>query len=162
MKILVMSDSHGRRDLVKKCIRQNSQSEVIIHLGDYVSDFDDLQFTFPDRMFINVKGNGDFYRDVPLVQTVTFEGVRIFLTHGHLHGVKYSLNALTAAALKENAQICLYGHTHESYNKYHDGLYVMNPGSLAYPRGSSYASYGLIEICPQGIMTNIVELKNLN
>lgn len=161
MKILVMSDSHGRRDLVERCIMTNSQAEVVIHLGDYVSDFDDFKFNFPNKMFISVKGNGDFYQNAPLVQTVTFNEVRIFLTHGHIQGVKYSLDTLMTLACKENAQICLYGHTHESYNKYHDGLYVMNPGSLACPRGSSHASYGLIEICEQGIMTNIVELKNL-
>lgn len=160
MKILVMSDSHGRRDLVEKYIRQNSQAEVVIHLGDYVDDFEGMRFNFSDRMFINVRGNCDFNRDVPLVQIVTFDGVKIFLAHGHTYGVKYSLHTLMKAARNEEAQICLYGHTHESYNKYHDGLYVMNPGSLAYPRGSSYASYGLIEICPQGIITNIVELKN--
>lgn len=161
MKILVMSDSHGRRDLVEKCIRSNSQAEVVLHLGDYTGDFSNMRFTFPEKMFINVRGNCDFDREVPLVRVETFEGVKIFMVHGHTHDVKYSLNAVMAAARKEGAQICLYGHTHESYNKYHDGLYVMNPGSLAYPRGMSSAGYGIIEICPQGIMTNIVEMANV-
>ncbi len=161
MKILVMSDSHGRRDLVEKCIRSNSAAEVVIHLGDFTSDFDNLRFMFPDRMFINVRGNGDFDHQIPLTQTIAFDGVKIFMAHGHTYGVKYSLNALMTSARKDGAQICLYGHTHESYNKYHDGLYVMNPGSLCYPRGMSRAGYGLIEICPQGIVTNIVELKNM-
>ncbi|MDD6396283.1 MAG: metallophosphoesterase [Firmicutes bacterium] len=161
MKILVMSDSHGRRDLVEKCIRSNSQAEVVLHLGDYTGDFADMRFTFPDRMFINVRGNGDFDRGIPQARVEAFDGVKIFMAHGHTYGVKYGLDAIMTAARKEGAQICLYGHTHESYNKYHDGLYVMNPGSLAYPRGMSRASYGLIEICPQGIVTNIVEFKNM-
>lgn len=159
MKILVMSDSHGRRDLVEKCIRRNSSAEVVIHLGDIVQDFFNFRYAFPDKMFLNVKGNGDFCAEEPAVDTAVFEGVKIFFTHGHLYGVNYSLNALKVSARKEGAQICLYGHTHVPYTEYDDGLYVMNPGSLAYPREMSAPSYGLIEICPQGIMTNIVEFK---
>ena len=160
MKILVISDSHDRRDLVKKCIMQNSQAEVVIHLGDCVSDTDGLRFSFPDRMFVNVRGNNDFEPDVPISQIITLEGVKLFITHGHRYGVNYGLESLISSACNENAQICLYGHTHTPYNKYHNGLYVMNPGSLAYPREVRYASFGLIELCPQGIMTNIVKFKS--
>lgn len=159
MRILVISDSHGRRDLVEKCIRQNSKAEVVIHLGDLVADINHMQFDFPDRMFINVKGNCDWGIDVPTTQCVTLEGVRIFLTHGHTQGVKYSIETLMSAARQNEAQICLYGHTHVPYNKYHNGLYVMNPGSLSEPRDSSRPSFGLIDIVPQGIVTNIVEFN---
>lgn len=161
MKILVMSDSHGRRDLVERCIRCNSSAEIVIHLGDNTTDVEAMRFMFPDRMIVNVRGNGDFDHNIPLEDTINAGGVKIFFAHGHTFGVNYSLASLMAEARKQGASICLYGHTHESYNKYHDGLYVMNPGSLAYPRGSSFAGYGLIEICPQGIITNIVETKNL-
>lgn len=157
MKILVMSDSHGRRDLVEKCIRQNSSAKVVIHLGDMVSDIENMQFDFPDRTFINVRGNCDWQTETPASQCITLDGVTIFLTHGHTQGVKYGLDTLISIARQNEAQICLYGHTHVPYNKYHDGLYVMNPGSLAYPRDSSRPGFGLIDIVPRGIVTNIVD-----
>lgn len=159
MKILVMSDSHGRRDLVRKCIEKHSDVGIVLHLGDNVFDIEDMDHIFPDKRIVYVRGNGDYMRKEPLTACVETDGVRIFLTHGHIHGVNYSLNALINDARKNGAQIALYGHTHVPYNKYHDGLYVMNPGSLALPRDSSRAGYGLIEICPQGIMTNIVEFR---
>ncbi len=159
MKILVMSDSHGRRDLVKRCIEKHSDVGIVLHLGDTVVDIMDMDRIFPDKQIVYVRGNCDYPRKEPLSACVEAEGTRIFLTHGHAHAVKYGLNVLMSEARKNGAQIALYGHTHVPYNQYHDGLYVMNPGSLALPRDSSRASYGLIEICPQGIMTNIVELR---
>lgn len=159
MRILVMSDSHGRRDLVEKCIRQNSSAEVVIHLGDMVADIENMRFDFPDRMFVNVRGNCDFCTQTPAAQCIQLEGVTVFLCHGHTQGVKYGIDTLMQVARQNEAQICLYGHTHARYNKYHDGLYVMNPGSLAYPRDSLSPSFGLIDIVPQGIVTNIVDFS---
>ena len=43
MKILVMSDSHGRRDLVKKCIEQHPDVQAVFHLGDLASDVREME-----------------------------------------------------------------------------------------------------------------------
>lgn len=156
MKILVISDSHNRPDLVKKCIGQNAAAEVVLFLGDVVTDIEKMPTEFPEKNFFYVRGNCDWRDDSPIAQCITLAGVNIFMTHGHTQGVKYGLTTLMAIARQNEAQICLYGHTHEPYNKYHDGLYVMNPGSLCEPRNSSRPSFGLIDIVPQGIVTNIV------
>ena len=55
----------------------------------------------------------------------------------------------------KKGDILLHGHTHIPETVYRDGLYIMNPGSL---RGS-YGSYGIIDITPQGIVTNIIDRK---
>lgn len=154
MKILVMSDSHGRRDLVEKCIVQHPDAQVVLFLGDVLADIRNMDQKFTNREFYYVKGNCDFGSDVPAELLITLEGTGILLTHGHAHGVKYGLNGLIDHARKKGAKIALYGHTHVPYNQYHDGIYVLNPGSLAYPRNYSTPSYGLIEITPKGILTN--------
>ena len=59
-----------------------------------------------------------------------------------------------SAARGNGAQIALYGHTHEPMTDYQDGLYVMNPGALGGARGS----YGIIDLTPAGIVTNIIFL----
>lgn len=162
MKILVMSDSHNRRDLVEKCIRQNPAADVVIHLGDVVTDIETMPSQFPEKTFFYVHGNCDWRTEVSATQCITLAGVNVFLTHGHRQGVKYGLTTLMAIARQNEAGICLYGHTHEPYNKYHDGLYVMNPGSLSEPRNASYPSFGLIDIVPQGIVTNIVRFDRFH
>ena len=48
----------------------------------------------------------------------------------------------------------LYGHTHNAFTDYEEGLYMMNPGSL----NGWQATYGTLDITPQGIVTNIVKL----
>lgn len=158
MKILVMSDSHGRRDLVKKIIQKHEDTAMVLHLGDVLEDVSDMPPLFPDRKFVWVRGNCDVYRDDPLHTCVTVDGVTLFMAHGHSFAVHYGLTALTQEALRRGAQICLYGHTHVPCNRYQNGLYIMNPGSLSRPRDSSRAGYGLIEICPEGIMTSLVTL----
>ena len=94
---------------------------------------------------------------VPVERLVTLEGTGILLTHGHAHGVKYGPEGLVGCARKKEAKIALFGHTHVPCNEYHNGIYVLNPGSLAQPRDCSRASYGLIEITPKGILTNTSE-----
>ena len=50
----------------------------------------------------------------------------------------------------------LFGHTHQALTEYHDGLYLMNPGSCH----GYYATYGYIDITDKGdIVTNIVRLN---
>ena len=39
MRIVVMSDSHGRVDRVKQVIEQQSEAELFIFLGDGTKDF---------------------------------------------------------------------------------------------------------------------------
>ena len=76
----------------------------------------------------------------------------ILCTHGHRYGVKSSDGALVERALKVNARILLYGHTHEPVTRYEDGLYIMNPGSARQGR------YGMIDITPNGIACILCEL----
>ena len=154
MKILAMSDSHGRSDLVQKCIAQHPDAEAVLFLGDVLIDMKGMDKKFPDKQFYCVRGNCDYDTEVPLERLVTLQGTGILLTHGHAHSVYYGLNALIACARKNGAKIALFGHTHVPYNQYHDGIYVLNPGSLSRPRDCSRPSYGMIEITPKGILTN--------
>ena len=157
MKVLVISDSHNRPDLVEICLRQNEAAEAVLFLGDVVTDIEKMPAKFPEKQFHFVRGNCDWRDDYPNTRCISLDGVTVFMAHGHTLGVKYGLTTLMSVARQNEAQICLYGHTHSPYNQYYNGLYVMNPGSLSEPRNSSRPSFGLIDIVPQGIVTNIVE-----
>lgn len=144
MKILVLSDSHSALSFMNYCVRK-LKPDALIHLGDYYDDAQALRDQFPEIPLCQVPGNCDRYRYPPGVleiQLVTMDGVRLYLTHGHRHHVKYDTSALLADARKAGAHAALYGHTHVADCRQEtDGLWVLNPGSCGYFGGSA----GLIE-----------------
>lgn len=140
MKILVFSDTHGAVQPMLGAIQTEAPDQVI-HLGDHVRDADSLaeQVSCP---VIRVVGNCDFMDMCSDHLIREFEGVRLFLTHGHRYGVKTSLLRLTYAAMEAGADAALFGHTHCQMNREHDGITLFNPGACGY-----YApSYGVIRI----------------
>ena len=139
MKILVFSDSHRSRGEMYDAIEVHSPHQVI-HLGDLLSDAEELSYTYPQLPICTVPGNCDGWTDAPLKKLITLGGVRILLSHGHLWGVKGGYDGAIAAARACEADILLFGHTHVAVcRQLEDGLWMMNPGS-------SRSSYGLIQI----------------
>lgn len=153
MRILVLSDAHGRTAPVEQAI-ERSQPEILLFLGDGLQELHYLEALYPTIVFHVVKGNCDF-SDAPGVQRLQIGGKRIFMTHGHLYGVKYSYETAIAAAEKAGADLLLFGHTHIAHQDYQNGLYILNPGSVAFPR-SGKPSYGWVDIVDRQIITNIV------
>ncbi|MGN0613262.1 MAG: metallophosphoesterase family protein [Porcipelethomonas sp.] len=158
MKIIVVSDSHGSLYSLEKVFSEY-YADIYIHLGDGERELDEICRLYPDKQVYHVRGNCDFasLSDEELLFSPDDKNV-IYAVHGHLHGVKSSLEPLKNTARKKSANILLYGHTHVRYCKYDDGLYIMNPGSIALPRDGGEPSFGIIELMPEGIMTNIVSL----
>ncbi len=157
MRILVTSDTHGDAASLRQAILAQPQADVVIHLGDGENDVEQAKRSFPDKMFLQVRGNCDWASQLPTVGEYEAEGVRIFYTHGHLYGVKSGDYQLISAARERKAQVALFGHTHLAREDYEDGLYLMNPGRLS----GWEASYGILDITPQGIVTNVVRLGGL-
>ncbi len=153
MRILVMSDSHGSGSAIEHAIEQQPDAQNVIFLGDGENEIENATYIYPERIFHIVCGNCDFGSNKPIHQVVTIGGKRIFICHGHTYGVKSTYENVIKAALNENADVVLFGHTHISYTEYRDGLYIMNPGSLT---RSSSSSYGFIDITDSGVMTVIV------
>lgn len=156
MKIIVMSDTHGTLDLAEDIIVEMEQIDCLIHLGDHYEDAVSIGRCM-DINVVAVKGNCD--RDQVKRDTVLeLEGHRLFLTHGHQYGVKTDLNKVYYKALELSCDIVLFGHTHMPVNIKHNGVLIMNPGSLSLPRGGSKASYGIIEINGKYVSSNIIEV----
>ncbi len=150
MKILVVSDTHGDYNSFYNLVRMQNNAEVVIFLGDGMEEFDEIKGQFSDKMFISVKGNNDWSTPAPLCDERVIEGKRIFMTHGHAYGVKHGLCGIVQEGHKRNADIVLFGHTHEAYEGYKEGMYILNPGSLH----KYTSSYGVIEIKNGQILTN--------
>ena len=127
-------------------------ADVVIHLGDGEEETDELKLSFPEKMFLQVRGNCDWGSTLPPEGVAEFAGKRIFYTHGYTYNVKYGLYEAVSAARAQKADVLLFGHTHVPLTEYSDGLYLMNPGSL----NGSTGTYGTLDITPVGIVTNIV------
>ena len=158
MRILVISDSHGRTGEVEKAIEAHPDIKHIFFLGDCVRDVEDLPYIYSDRSFHIVEGNCDGYTEYKSSDTVVLNSKRIFFTHGHAYSVKLGMERLCEAAKSLNADLVLYGHTHIAKTEYADGVYFVNPGSISAGR-SSGATYAVIDLVDAGIMPNIIKVN---
>lgn len=158
MRIVVFSDSHGDVFQAIEVVQRNEKEKIFVFLGDGAEDLDTLKDMYPHKEFIGVRGNCDFFCRLADEYMMDVEGVKILCTHGHNYNVKLSHDKLIEAARKKGAAVVLHGHTHKSFIKYDDGLYIVCPGSVSKPfdRNPTYAT---IDITGKGIFCNIVEMK---
>ena len=143
MELLIFSDSHGRVDGMRAALeRQVHSPQAVCFLGDGLRDATALELG--RAMLYDVRGNCDWgmQEDAPTERTVCLAGHRLFLTHGHMYGVKSGLGALIAAAARMEADVVLFGHTHAptlieipagdvvSGMALARPMYLFNPGSI--------------------------------
>ena len=113
--------------------------DAIMHLGDHVSDAEELSYALDLIDFYMVRGNCDFGAQAPETILTELGGVRLFLTHGHLFGVKSGMSRLKLEADRVGANIALFGHTHRALSETMQGLYVVNPGTAGVGAMCTYA-----------------------
>ncbi len=154
MDFLIFSDSHGNAERMQRAIlRQPKPPLAVFHLGDGFRDTQYLELR--GIPLYAVKGNCDLFLNGALEECpeerITAIGChRALLTHGARYGVKSGLGGLMAAAVRQNADIVLYGHTHiprldtvpagtELCGTVLDRpLYLFNPGSIG--QGGSFGT----------------------
>ncbi len=154
MRILVASDTHGDSGSLRRAILAQPGADIVIHLGDGENDVENVKFSFPNKTFLQVRGNSDWGSSIPDAGEYMAEGRKIFYTHGHNYGVKSGDYTLVSEARSRKADIVLFGHTHNPREDYEDGLYIMNPGRLS----GWEPTYGIIDITEQGIVLNVMKL----
>ncbi len=137
MKAVVISDSHKNFNSILRIMDREQDIHLLIHAGDVQQDVDDIQSVWPEISLEYVLGNNDFFSPgVPNERLFSFGGKRIFLTHGHLYGVKQSLAQIIQKAKILGADICIFGHTHLPYLQKIQDIWVLNPGTSS----NSYAT----------------------
>ncbi len=159
MKIGIMSDSHGNHMAMEAAIRLSGKVDLWLHAGDCREDAEYLKSLFRTRV-VYVNGNCDWPgaegQDEALIEA---EGHKIFLTHGHIYGVRQSTALLLDTAKANQADIAIYGHTHVA-ELTPGSVYVMNPGSVARPRDDVRASFMVMELLPDQLpVVKLVRMK---
>lgn len=163
MRIIVLSDTHGNYSALENILLRNANADWFIHLGDGERELDRFIMANPvyERKIIHVAGNCDPHSMSHDDFILPAAYCKIFATHGHLYGVKSSLERLKATAKENGCNIILYGHTHSRFMHEEDGLYIMNPGSASCPRDGKPASFGNIDISLYGVVMNIADVPPL-
>ena len=145
-----MSDSHGRNENVELAIAQVREEigefQMLIHLGD-VGDARELESLAGVPCYI-VRGNTDYDAKLLNANVIEAGGHRIFATHGHLYQVDMRLDLLRFAALENDCDIAMYGHTHVPYlEEDPEDVTILNPGSISKPRQADHRyTYMVMEI----------------
>lgn len=151
MKILIASDTHSNNGLLIAAIKKEMPLDMVIHLGDLESTASlweiDAAIPVPVARHF-VLGNNDIFVKLDSskeVQLGTYH--KAFLSHGHRYGVNFGLEELRDEAHRRGCDIAMFGHTHRICYEYMDGVMLLNPGSIAYPRGAERRkSYVILEI----------------
>ena len=152
MRILVISDSHRANANVKKVLERVGKIDAMIHLGDAEGSEDIFrQWLEPDCELFIVRGNNDFFSDLESERSVQIGRYSVLLCHGHLYNVSLGVELLRKEARARNYDVAMYGHTHRPYFENRDGLVILNPGSISYPRQEGRKpSYLIMEIDGKG------------
>lgn len=161
MKWMIASDLHGSaltcRALFDAFEKEGAQR--LLFLGDllYHGPRNDLPEEYAPKEVISllnakkksilcVRGNCDTEVDqmvleFPILADYALISVgekTIFATHGH------KFNAENLPPLKAG-DVVLHGHTHIPIWEEHEGIYVLNPGSVTIPKANSKRGYMLLE-----------------
>lgn len=157
MWVGVLSDSHGDTGQAEKALRAMGTVDLVIHAGDFYQDAIYLE----DKFGVEVKkvvGNCDRGAPGPLEELLDLSGHRIYLTHGHLFGVKQGLLRLDYRAREVGAGMVIFGHTHLPQNEEVNGIRYLNPGSVSWPRIRGQYTYALMKLGPGTVSVELFTL----
>lgn len=135
----------------------NSGANAFIHLGDGAVEAKAAAKKYGENRVLYVSGNCDLGTRTSDEGIMEIGGRTIFFTHGDRYHVKSGIDRLLDEARLRGADIVLYGHTHEAICDYENGIYVMNPGSLTFPRCGG-PSYGIIDLDENFVRMKLMEV----
>lgn len=133
MKVMIVSDTHGKDKNFEKALLKEAPIDALIHCGDGEGREDYYEVLCECPAYF-VRGNCDRNSSLSSEIVIELEGHRIMVTHGHYYGVSMGLDWLVDAAREHKADIVMYGHTHKPDLQLRGDVTAVNPGSLTQPR----------------------------
>lgn len=161
MKLFFISDIHGSVHYLNKAVErfEKEQADFMVILGDHLyhgarnplpkeynpKEVIEILNSFSDKI-ISIKGNCDSEVDQMVLNfpimanysTILYGDRRLFLTHGHI----YNENNMPKLRDKD---VFIYGHTHIPKAEKMDNIFVINPGSITFPKENNPHTYGVLE-----------------
>ncbi len=151
MKIGVISDTHVRTfdEIPAPVLRALEKVDLIVHAGDFtrMEVLEGLSKLGEVKAVCGNMDSDELKRRLPPRELFTVDGKQIGLVHGW--GAPWGI-AERVKKLFGDADIVIYGHSHQSFNKHLQGSLLFNPGQAKH-------SFGLITI-GDGIRAEIVRV----
>ena len=145
MKVLIVSDTHRNNTNYFKIVEMH-KPDMVVHCGDVEGSEYALSEAAGCPVHM-VSGNNDFFSDLPAELEFRVGKYKCFVTHGHRYHVSMGSEMLADEARSRGVDVVMYGHTHKPEVRIDGGVYVVNPGSLSYPRQEGRKpSYVIMEI----------------
>lgn len=146
--IAVLSDTHSQEGtrLHGRAADAVAEADIVIHAGDFVRESVLDEFEVVANHLCAVYGNVDdegVRARLPRAQTVTIEGFTIAV----VHTVDGGETGLAMFGRECDADLVIFGHSHQPGYHWTGELGLLNPGSHADPRGNrpSHAELEIIE-----------------
>ncbi len=150
MKILIVSDNHGRTGNLERVIKAQGKLDYLIHAGDVMGSEDYIEAIL-DCSCVIVGGNNDYFSGLPSDVIVKLGKYKVWVTHGHGYGIYRGTERIEAEMVSRGADIAVVGHTHVPMLWQSGDRIIVNPGSISEPRQSGHRpSYALMEIDREG------------
>lgn len=150
MKILIVSDTHGRHGNLDAVLEKEGKIDLLLHLGD-VEDAECYYDAIAEWPYHMVSGNNDYFSRLPKDKEIQIGKYKVWMTHGHNYYVSISTEKLRDAARARGVDVVMFGHTHKPYVDTSEKPIVLNPGSISYPRQEGrQATYIIMEIGADG------------
>ena len=157
MQILVISDTHGRYDVLRRVLLSHRTAELVIHCGDGEYETERFLSEHPELRpwILSVRGNCDHSTEIPLMRVIPLPyGHKAVAVHGHRYMYGDFQQNLVELARGQGADLVLFGHLHTRIDRNVDGIRLFNPGSASLPRDQFGAGFGLIDILESGSLTS--------
>jgi putative phosphoesterase len=129
--------------------------DAVAYLGDGWDDIHKLMPIYPSIPLYAVAGNCD-YGSGQNALPFNFASRKIIITHGHRFNVKFGYLRISLWAEENEADVCLFGHTHIPDVFYSGRTLMMNPGSISFPNAEYPISYGVVNISENGVVEGCV------
>lgn len=152
MRVLIVSDTHGRHEGLDRALEEAGKIDMLLHLGDIEGEEPYIDAVVECKKYM-VRGNNDFFSDLPRDLEINIGKYKVFMTHGHAYDVSLGPEYILDEGRSRNADIIMFGHTHRPFFDQRDNIILLNPGSLSYPRQEGRKkSYMLLDMNEQGKM----------
>jgi len=133
LKILIISDTHRDNRNFLEILDREQPVDMLIHCGD-IEGSEYIYEESVDCPVHMVAGNNDFFSTLSMEKEFDIGDLRVLLTHGHKYRVYRTHQDLLDEASYRGFDVVMYGHTHCPSVECEDGIWLINPGSLSYPR----------------------------
>lgn len=150
MKVLIVSDTHGRHENLAWALKREKPLDLMIHLGD-AEGCEDIIREMAGCPLKIVAGNCDFLSGLRQEEEIQIGTYTALITHGHYYNVNAGVEDIKKEARGRRCDIVMFGHTHRPMIDCAKDVIALNPGSISYPRQEGkHPSYAVMNLDEKG------------